>query len=117
MKYTRRSIWLMILSGYAILSMTLLFAEELFSSGEASTNPGIFEEFFRSGTAWVLGPSLNLIWRAPLYVLFYVIGTIVCLALVSKMLSAGGWFARFGFGAALMLSWSGCGVVAYGPSI
>jgi hypothetical protein len=117
MESTRRFQWLMILGGYAVVSVILLFAKELLSSGEASTNPSIFEALFCSGVAWVLGPPLNLIWKAPLYIGFYVIGTVACLAFVSCVLSARGWFARFAFGIALALTWSACGFVAYAPNV
>lgn len=115
MELTRRFPWLMILSGYGVLSVFLFFGEELLSSSERIIKPSMFERFFESGAAWVLGPSLNLIWKAPLYVVFYVIGTMACLAFVFKMFSARGWLARFAFGAALALTWSACGLWLTGP--
>ena len=105
-----QSIRICIVAAYAGLSATMLFARQLFGDF------GAFARFYRSGYAWTLGPPLNLIWQAPLYFGFYLLGTVTCALLARELRSEHRLVVKLLQVFVFASTWSACGVSAYGPT-
>lgn len=103
--------------GYFVLSVVMPFAQEIFSPS-TSDEANMLLRLFHSGNAWVLGPPVNLMWRAPLYFGFYCIGTVLCLLHALAAVSQRRLLAKVAQALLFAVTWSACGLNgAYAPGV